>query len=871
MDQDHRPRVGAIAPAIRTWLLLALLPGILTLWPGAGCGNAVTPEQGQVLAINFSDYYIMPRDASSSEIPQTVIDGFELVLGIVKVDGKDETRERNLRWAFEFFPPKADAPWEPDTESLAATQEFATIKDAEGLIRNTVPLNLLSGVYFVRFVLTYDIFNGAPNQRWTSRFASFSWSDCPIRVQPIGYPANLRAELGEYPVGDPVNVDLRIGLEAGLDPIQFTAIGNPPLPPGLALSTNGILTGTASPGTFTFRVRAVDACQSGRVSEFLAQIRFISAEECIFAPAISALSTVNGTAGTSFEATGTLMGSGTITLEIAREGWISLPSWLSYELTDARSFRLFGTPPAPQVLAIIIRATDSCDPPKVTDRTETLTFTACGDAPVLPASLQLPAAVLGQPYSYTIPVTGGTGEVSLVLLAAPAWLTATGTTLSGTPTSAGRFTVRMVATDGCAQVSAEQSPSLRVVDESPGLWNAYSSFISNALDYTVLVYQDRPVILYTGLSNVPGEGGLNVVTIAFGQVAEPRRAEDWQTLRLDTIGFDHVVMTPALAIHNGRLAALFKSFAGETRILKLMYATANQPLALSDWVTTSVPLGTRESDMLFQYDRLTLASIGGRLATMARNRLYLSTTGAPVDPPASNWTVVPLDDASVDFLFRYRNPQLVVADNRLWALICGSQSMTGGPMEHLVFRADQTLPDTTADWTGHVLEAGGEEIVFGDFRPTMLIRSDGRPALSFYKREPGALTRTRRQHVLLATTTEPAAPEDWVAVKVDAEAGGSATLMEAHGRLFVAYTGITTDYGTSSGAGDEPRALRLAQANSLHPASPSNWEVIVLDAEPDDRAAELGQLDGRLVLFDPTGPRTGLLGAGFVVAYAVAP
>ena len=111
-----------------------------------------------------------------------------------------------------------------------------------------------------------------------------------------------------------------------------------------------------------------------------------------------------------------------------------------------------------QVIGSIVVDDDYLAAVSITDSTGThpilldghgLTFTVTKAAYTPPSitTAALPNATVGTPYTATVATTGGTAPVTVTITNLPAGLTATGATITGTPTTAGTATVTIAATD----------------------------------------------------------------------------------------------------------------------------------------------------------------------------------------------------------------------------------------------------------------------------------------------------------------------------------------------------------------------------------------------------------------------------------------
>lgn len=840
--------------------------GLLTGWIFGSLGCNPGGTIGDTVDVVSDRIIVVAQDAEVGEEQFVQLQNVGIANNVVSITVQ--------RWEFVVFKPSATNPSRPSPAGADQVAVIPFVRVPNGVSTARIP-DSLEGNFFIQARLTYkynsDLAKETPEKpardfySVDAKYASFSRTTCGPRP---GYLSSQSViNLGTRPVGVATDLLLESFVDSGVKPFQYqipvlTIDQRGDFPPGLTLVDGSLIGTPTTGGMFDFILTVIDACGVGRAADLKFRMRIESPDECTDPPTISDPSNLAGSAGSLFESTGTLTGTGTLTLALTLQGGGAVPSWLQLEQPDARSWRLVGTPPSPQEIAVTLRATDNCDPPQSGTRDFTITIADCeGTAPTL-ESFNLPIAGVNQPWEATLEVTGGTGAITLEPVSGPLWLSINGTTLSGIPDSAGYFPMTFRARDACGRVSANKSGSVRVINTSIGVWNAFDSLPNiSANDYAVINYLDKPVILVDGFSDVPGEGGQPLVDIYIGKVADPQRATDWDKLRLETLNPASAPVTPALAIHNNRLVALYRANDTGTPYMRLRQATKDNPIAEGDWLATSIPIATPESEMLWEWSRLTLASVGGRLVTVARNQVYISNSGTPTDPPASNWTKHSLDNGTI--LFRYKNPLLGVANDRLWLLITASQSELGGPMEQLLFRASETLPASNADWSLQTFDAGVGTYSFADFRPSLLIRSDGRPALSYYTRDSGSTAKTRQQRLLLAKVAEPAALADWDVLDLDSDGGGSSSLLEANGKLFLAYGFKYEDY-LAQQPDQEPRHWRIATSRRTagnHPILSSDWSIQTLfeNGEEDGEATQMN-LRGRLMLYRQASPRVGLVG-----------
>ncbi len=237
----------------------------------------------------------------------------------------------------------------------------------------------------------------------------------------------------------------------GTTPYSWSATG---LPKGLTLnSATGVLSGTPTKaGTFTVAVKVADSSKpTGKATATLTLT-------VIPQLAVSASALPAGTVGQSYAAS--VSGSG----GVAPYTWAvtsgSLPAGLSL---DPNTGAITGTPTSAGSSTAGITVTDSSNPtPATASRTFGLTVRP---AKLAVAITSLPAGTIKQPYSAIVTATGGTTPYSWSATGLPAGLnlnSATGV-LSGTPTKAGTYNVRVKVTDSSTPVQTASMSSQVVI------------------------------------------------------------------------------------------------------------------------------------------------------------------------------------------------------------------------------------------------------------------------------------------------------------------------------------------------------------------------------------------------------------------------
>ena len=240
-----------------------------------------------------------------------------------------------------------------------------------------------------------------------------------------------------------------IGVTGGMAPYTCQLITGP-LPAGLTLGTNCVLTGTpTTAGSYPITVKATDSTTPTAKTGTSPLTVTVSPTALI----ITNGSLPNGTVGTPYSATIGVSGG------TAPYGCALTAGTLPSGLTLAASCVVSGTPTVADSVILSVKANDSSNPVETTTGPVGLT--------ILPAAtLTLsnpPAATVNVPYTGTIGVSGGTAPYSCTITAGtlPAGLTlGAACTITGTPTTATPPTtvVTVKATDGSNPAATTTGP-----------------------------------------------------------------------------------------------------------------------------------------------------------------------------------------------------------------------------------------------------------------------------------------------------------------------------------------------------------------------------------------------------------------------------
>ncbi|WP_213949602.1 putative Ig domain-containing protein [Luteibacter sp. dw_328] len=263
----------------------------------------------------------------------------------------------------------------------------------------------------------------------------------------LSVTAPTAINLGALPNGSAgVPYTQTVTASGGTAPYTFQLISGA-LPPGLVISTSGVVSGTpTTANAATFTLKATDS-STGTGAPFTGQLAYTvtpAAPVIAITPATLPAATAGVAYSQSLSASG---GSSPYTFAVTSG---SLPSGIT--LTGNT---LSGTAMAGGSFPITIKATDALN------FTMSTAYTLTVNAPTIAiAPATLPTPTVGVAYSQVLTASGGTPGYTFAMTGTlPAGLTFTGDTISGTPTAAGPFNVSVTATDSLSFSSSPRAYS----------------------------------------------------------------------------------------------------------------------------------------------------------------------------------------------------------------------------------------------------------------------------------------------------------------------------------------------------------------------------------------------------------------------------
>lgn len=272
-----------------------------------------------------------------------------------------------------------------------------------------------------------------------------------LKVSSIGILANALR-----PIQTGTVYDQRLTAIGGTAPYTFTIATNSPiqdvLPPGLAFSSEGTITGTpTATGNFSFRARVQDAGGNSFIRTF---------SYVVTTPTGLMVTNSNPSGGWA----GRRVDMSLSTNSNHAFNWSvigSLPPGLVLAVgqpyTNTGDTLLSGQIGTPGIYSFTVRATDTAATGNLGSADHIFTMKVTPTQPVSPPtpllrSVYLPNGNVGTPYTFTFKVAGGTSPYTFTVspfapVLPPGLSLSPQGVLSGTPTATGTFVVTVVVTD----------------------------------------------------------------------------------------------------------------------------------------------------------------------------------------------------------------------------------------------------------------------------------------------------------------------------------------------------------------------------------------------------------------------------------------
>ena len=270
---------------------------------------------------------------------------------------------------------------------------------------------------------------------------------------------------------------LQFTTTGGTSPYSYSIEPGPGLPPGLSMSSTGLVTGTPTAvGSYTFALRYDDSTTISTGGDHFAVQNVTIVVNAAPTIVVDPATVPNPTVGVAYSQTFTGSGgTGPYTFQITAG---ALPAGLTLSSTGA----LTGTATAGGTFNFTVEAKDA------NNFTGTRAYTITTNPPTITLSpTTVPNATMGTAYSQTLTASGGTMGIGYIFNvtagALPPGLALSSSTgaISGTPTASGTFNFTVTATDRStgtgAPYTGSQAYTLLVI-EIPPVANAVSATVA---------------------------------------------------------------------------------------------------------------------------------------------------------------------------------------------------------------------------------------------------------------------------------------------------------------------------------------------------------------------------------------------------------
>ncbi len=250
-----------------------------------------------------------------------------------------------------------------------------------------------------------------------------------------------------------------LGASGGTSPYAWTA--TTALPAGLALSANGVLSGSpTATGTFTIGVSVSDSSSTKQTATGSFKVTVVAAAAPLV---IATTSFPAATVGTSFSSTLSASGGSSPYVWSATT---AVPTGLVLNSNGTLS----GTPSAAGTFNIGVKVVDNAVPSQSASKTLSLAVAAAPTAPLSITTTSVPNGTSGQSYNVSLLASGGSTPYAWTATTSlPAGISlGSNGSLSGTPSASGTFTIGVKVSDSSSTVkTATASYTLTVAAAAP--------------------------------------------------------------------------------------------------------------------------------------------------------------------------------------------------------------------------------------------------------------------------------------------------------------------------------------------------------------------------------------------------------------------